>query len=108
MKTEKKRELSSLVLKIFEIAVILAVIAVSFLSVSGMKKNTLDNGSERLENSIRKAVMSCYATEGVYPDSLEHLRDQYGLQIDDDRFFVRYTVFAENIMPDITVTERNR
>ena len=58
------------------------------------------------EDSIRRAVVSCYALEGRYPDSYEYLRDHYGLRIDEDRCIIHYEVVASNIMPDITVIER--
>ena len=41
----------------------------------------------------------------VYPANLDHLKEHYGLQIDEERYTVRYTAFAENLMPDITVLE---
>jgi hypothetical protein len=50
--------------------------------------------------------VSCYALEGQYPPDIAYLQEQYGLQIDMDRYMVHYEVFAENIMPDITVLER--
>ena len=59
----------------------------------------------QLENSIRKATMTCYATEGVYPPTLEYLKKNYGIQIDESRFTVFYEVFAKNLMPEITVME---
>ena len=49
--------------------------------------------------------MACYAAEGFYPPNLDYLKDRYGLQIDEKRYTVRYTAFAENLMPDITVLE---
>ena len=49
--------------------------------------------------------MACYAVEGSYPSSLEQLEDRYGLQIDKERFTVRYRALAENLMPEITVLE---
>ena len=60
---------------------------------------------KQLENSIRKATMTCYATEGVYPPTLEYLKKNYGIQIDESRFTVFYEVFAKNLMPEITVME---
>lgn len=57
-----------------------------------------------VEESIWRAVVSCYAIEGVYPPSCEYLCDNYGLSI-DDRYYVRYEIFASNIMPEITVIE---
>ena len=58
-----------------------------------------------MESSIRKATMTCYATEGVYPPTIQYLKDNYGIQIDESRFTVFYEVFAKNMMPDITVME---
>ncbi len=58
------------------------------------------------EESIRRAVLVCYATEGVYPDSYEYLRDHYGLRVDEEKYIIHYEVFASNLMPDITVMER--
>lgn len=49
--------------------------------------------------------MTCYATEGVYPPTLEYLKKNYGIQIDESRFTVFYEVFAKNLMPEITVME---
>ena len=58
------------------------------------------------EASLRRAVVRCYALEGQYPPDIAYLQEQYGLQIDMDSYMVHYEVFAENIMPDITVLER--
>ena len=48
---------------------------------------------------------ACYAAEGIYPPNLEYLEEYYGLQIDETRYTVHYSAFAENLMPDITVLE---
>ena len=45
------------------------------------------------------------AAEGVYPPDLDYLKERYGLQIDEERYTVKYFAFAENLMPDITVLE---
>ena len=34
------------------------------------------------------------------------MQEHYGLHINEKRYDVHYNVFASNIMPDITVTER--
>ena len=33
------------------------------------------------------------------------MEKNYGLQVDHDRFYIDYIVFAENLMPDFTVLE---
>lgn len=72
--------------------------------------NNLDNGRsekslEQLEEALRRGCVACYAAEGAYPASLDDLRERYGIQIDEKRYTVHYTAFAENLMPDITVLE---
>ena len=58
-----------------------------------------------MEETLRRGCTACYAAEGAYPPDLDYLKDHYGLQIDEERYVVRYTAFAENLMPDITVLE---
>ena len=37
------------------------------------------------------------------PPSVEYLEENYGIQIDHDKYNVFYDGFASNIMPEITV-----
>ena len=50
-----------------------------------------------------RACIQCYAIEGRYPPSVEYLEENYGIQIDHDKYNVFYDGFASNIMPEITV-----
>ena len=60
-------------------------------------------GRQQLETALRRAAVACYATEGVYPPTLDYLTEHYGIQIDRNRYSVFYEIFAENLMPQITV-----
>ncbi len=75
--------------------------------------NTLDSGRSeeslhQLEEAIRRSCVACYATEGIYPPNVDYLRDRYGVQVDEEKYMVDYQVFAKNLMPSITVLERER
>ena len=59
-----------------------------------------------MEESLRRAAVTCYAVEGVYPPNLEYLRRHYGIQVDEEQYHVFYEIFGSNIMPQITVVER--
>jgi hypothetical protein len=63
---------------------------------------------KQLERAIRKGVLLCYGTEGVYPCNIQYLKDYYGLQIDEGQYTVFYVVFGDNLMPDITVVENQQ
>ena len=101
-----KKQRSFLIIKI----VLLTAVIGGLLYAMNAGAARLNQGQEaesmkQLENSMRKATMTCYATEGVYPPTLEYLKKNYGIQIDESRFTVFYEVFAKNLMPEITVME---
>ncbi len=83
-------------------AVVLALLLFLF-ALGQVTSGDREAQRQQLEQSIRRAAVTCYATEGYYPPDLEHLQMYYGLQMDERRFAVHYQVFAENLMPDITV-----
>lgn len=91
--------------------VLLPVAAVAVLVFFAAALNSLDSGREaenlqQLEQALRRGCVACYASEGIYPPTLEYLEERYGVQIDGERYTVHYNVFAENLMPDITVLEK--
>ena len=59
------------------------------------------------EQSVRRAVVQCYAVEGRYPPDLAYLEKRYGLSVDEERYIVHYNNFADNLMPDIRVLPRD-
>jgi len=60
-------------------------------------------GLRILEDSLRRAVVMNYAIEGRYPESIEYIERNFGIYIDRTRYAVHYTVFASNMLPEITV-----
>jgi type II secretory pathway pseudopilin PulG len=83
-------------------AVIAAVFVVGVNNASG---SSAEEEKRVAEQSVRRAMISCYAIEGFYPASYEYLRDNYNVKIDEDKYIVDYEVFATNIMPQITIIE---
>ena len=84
-------------------------VLVAVLIIQGIGRASSVSGREELElarRAIRQAAVSCYAMEGAYPASYEELKARTGLAIDEEKYAVFYEVFASNIMPEITVTER--
>lgn len=64
---------------------------------------TDSQGRELLEKSLWQAVTVCYSIEGIYPPTVEYICNNYGVVIDNGRYAVFYNVFADNILPEITV-----
>lgn len=92
---------------------LLPAVAAAVLLFFAAALNSLDNDREteslrQLEEALRRSCVSCYAAEGIYPPDLEYLKKHYGIQIDEKKYTVHYSAFAENLMPDITVLENSQ
>ena len=59
-----------------------------------------------LQQAVRRDIVRCYALEGRYPESLEYLKENYGLHYNEDRFFIDYHAIGSNLMPDVTIIDR--
>jgi len=79
------------------------IFAVFLSGVNSTAKSEEEESYRAVQESIYRAVLSCYSIEGRYPDTFEYLKENYSLSIDEDRYVVFYDVYASNIMPDIDV-----
>jgi len=83
-----------------------AIMLLFLLSLSLLEEARESDGRQQLETALRRAAVSCYALEGAYPASVDHLCRVYGLQWDESRYEIAYVLTASNLMPDITVLEK--
>lgn len=79
------------------------IILIFMYGVNYISKSSMDKQEESLNNAITRDIAQCYAVEGVYPPSLEYIKNHYGLTYDEDLFFVDYRAIAGNIHPDVTI-----
>lgn len=84
----------------------LAVLLCFLLALGRLSTGHRAEGAVQLESAIRRCAVSCYALEGFYPPDLGYMTEHYALQYDEDHYTVHYEAIASNLMPDITVVER--
>lgn len=84
----------------------LAAVLCFFTGLSNLQTGQNEEGRLQLENSIRRAAVTCYAVEGIYPPDLAYLQEHYGIRINEAKYTVFYDAFASNMVPDITVVEK--
>ena len=92
------------------LAALLAALCLIFFitSLASVDRQQGEEGRQQLDTALRRAAVACYAAEGVYPPTVEYLQQHYGVQIEEERYIVFYEIFANNLMPDITVLEKER
>ena len=99
----KRKGLGMLLLPVAVAAVLLLFLT----GLSNLDRDRSEEGRKQLEEALRRGAVACYAAEGIYPPNVEYLEEHYGVQVDEERYAVFYEVFASNLMPDITVLERD-
>jgi len=85
---------------------VLFTVTIMVMAVIGLRQteeSSRAEGQRILEDSLRRAVVMCYAIEGRYPESVEYIEENFGIHIDKTRYAVHYRIFASNILPEITV-----
>ena len=88
-------------------SLLLLAVAICFcLAVSRVGQGASEQGKQQLEAALRRTAVACYAAEGFYPPSVAYMVQHYGLQYDKQMYRVHYEAFASNLMPEITVLER--
>ena len=83
------------------LAVLAAIFCVIFFSID--KDSYEAKRTQQVKEIVVSSVAQCYALEGRYPDDLTYLQENYGLQLDADRYIYHYEKFASNILPDVQV-----
>ena len=90
---------------IVSVLIFLAVILAAWMALSNTQERSGTEQSKFLKDALRRASVTCYAIEGRYPPSLDYIVDNYGVVINNDKFIVKYSAFAENLPPTIRVLE---
>ena len=94
-----------------KIGLLLAIIVIGYISmyISSIDKfweNGQEDTNTAIEDAIRKSALECYALEGSFPPSVDYLKKNYGLIVNEDAYFYHYQVTASNMIPDIKVVKR--
>jgi len=78
-----------------------------FIATVNISNSSAEESKNTLETAVRRAVVQCYAIEGMYPPNIEYLEKNYGLIVDHNNYIVHYEVFASNVLPDISIISLN-
>ncbi|MGB4984370.1 MAG: hypothetical protein WBO70_01170 [Erysipelotrichaceae bacterium] len=89
--------------KLLVIIFVTTTLVIFIYSLNRVSENTLLKQRESLENAINKSIVACYASEGYYPENIEYILENYGIQYDKNKFYINYLSFASNRRPDIDV-----
>jgi hypothetical protein len=91
---------------IFVLSIII-LIAYMYIAVDSAQRKSDEESYKILSDAIIRSAVQCYAFEGFYPPDIEYLENNYGLLVYHNKYFVSYSVFASNIIPEVQVFLKN-
>lgn len=101
-KTRRKKQYWLLIpAGVFVIVMVLFVLGVTSVSSTADEKEM-----ETIENAVAQSSVFCYGVEGAYPESIDYLKENYGLNYNEDKYIVEYEIFARNVRPQIRVMRK--
>lgn len=107
MSIRKKKSVFSGAGRILLPAVMVLVLVFFLGALSNLDEGRQEQALLQLEEALRRASAACYAAEGIYPPDLDYLQEHYGVVINEEKYLVHYQVEGSNLMPDITVIEKD-
>lgn len=93
--------------KFISIIIIIVLIVYMYIAVDNAQRKSNEESYNILSDAIIRSAVQCYAIEGFYPPDIEYLENNYGLLVDHNKYFVSYSVFASNIIPEVQVFLKN-
>lgn len=75
-------------------------------NIDGFWDGKQEKSTKSIEDAVRKMALECYALEGSFPPSVEYLKENYGLIVNDNAYFYHYQANGSNMPPDIRVIKK--
>lgn len=88
---------------LFFIALFLLVIGVLLMGFNNAFSVVNDSDLSRVKQNIKDGIVECYAIEGKYPESIEYLKNNYGVYFNDESYQIHYRYLGLNMMPEFDV-----
>ncbi len=90
---------------LFSLGLFLGIFGILLMGIQSAQSESRLESLRIVEESVQRGIVTCYAIEGRYPDSISYLEQNYNLILDESKYYIQYEIFASNIMPQITVIE---
>ena len=100
---QKNISFSKRLMKYLSAFLFIALFILFITGINDVSTSTVERQKESLETARQRDRTHCDAVEGSYPPSLDYIKQHYGLQYNEDLFFVDYQPIGSNVLPSVTV-----
>ena len=100
---EMKISKGQFVKRLISVLIIVLIFAAIFSFMDKLEDKVDYNQLALYETTIRQYLAQCYAIEGFYPEDISYLQEEYGLNLNTDKYVYHYYFIGSNMMPEIKV-----
>ncbi len=104
MYTDKQSKKTGWLWLLLAVAAVVLTVALLLAGANGAAMR--QSGAAAIREAVERSARQCYAVEGIYPPDLAYLRDNYGLQINSEDYYISYEIYASNIAPTVKVVAK--
>ena len=97
---------ANMIITVLGVILFAAIVVWFFAGIGSAREVSSQRQLEGVKQSVINGAVLCYSVEGFYPDSLDYLREYYGIRYDENRYIVYYRYISSDISPSVTVYER--
>lgn len=83
--------------------VFLSIIGLFLLGFNNADKGLAQGDIHRIKEAVKSAALQCYSIEGKFPQDIAYLKENYGLIIQEEKYFIQYHYVASNLLPQTDV-----
>ncbi len=96
-------------LSVLGVLVFAALLLWLIVGINSARTLTEEVRLDNVRQSVVNGAVLCYSVEGVYPEDIGYLKDNYGVRYDEGKYLVHYRYIAADIMPavNVFVSEQN-
>ncbi len=91
----------------YSLLLFIAIIVLFIFAINNVANQNISNETQILTDALNKDIIHCYSIEGKYPPDIEYMEQHFGLNYDHNKYIINYEYIGSNIMPNVTVIERN-
>ena len=90
------------------VVIALCVFLVWFFIYGSPASGGGEDAAASIKRAVQQSALQCYAVEGAYPPDLDYLMENYGLRVNTEDYYITYDAYAQNQMPDVRVSAKNK
>ena len=92
--------------KLLLLGCVLLIVYATIVSFNSAHSYSNAEEIKRIETTIDELLLKCYSIEGRYPETIDYLKEYYGLLVNEDDYGIIYYYEGDNLQPHVEIFQK--